>query len=50
MGAAAGGLFAAFDRGIKNKLLKELGQNMTSSQSAVAILVERADWPTASSG
>ncbi len=47
MGAAAGGLFASFDRGIKNKLLKELGQNMTASQSAVAILVERADWPVA---
>ena len=26
MGAAAGGLFASFDRGIKNKLLKELGR------------------------
>ena len=36
-----------FDRGIKNKLLKELGENMTPSQSAVAILVEDADWPTA---
>ena len=47
MGAAAGGLFAAFDRGIKQKLLKELGENMTSSESAVAILVESADWPVA---
>jgi uncharacterized membrane protein len=47
MGAAAGGLFAGFDRGIKNKLLKELGENMTATESAVAILVERADWPTA---
>ena len=26
MGAAAGGLFASFDRGIKNKLLRELGE------------------------
>lgn len=47
MGAAAGGLFASFDRGIKNKLLKELGENMTSTKSAVAILVEHADWQTA---
>jgi uncharacterized membrane protein len=47
MGAAAGGLFASFDRGIKNKLLKELGENMTSTESAVAILVEHADWQTA---
>ncbi len=47
MGAAAGGLFAGFDRGIKNKLLKELGGNMTPSESAVAILVEQADWESA---
>lgn len=47
MGAAAGGLFAAFDRGIKQKLLTELGDDMTSSESAVAILVESADWPVA---
>jgi predicted flap endonuclease-1-like 5' DNA nuclease len=47
MGAAAGGLFASFDRGIKNKLLKELGQNMTPSESAIAILVEHAHWETA---
>ncbi len=36
-----------FDRGIKNKLLKELGEKMTPSESAVAILVEHADWPKA---
>jgi uncharacterized membrane protein len=47
LGAAAGGVFAGFDRGIKNKLLKELGQEMTSDESAVAILVEQADWSTA---
>ena len=47
MGAAAGGLFASFDRGIKQKLLKELGENMTASESVVAILVECADWPAA---
>ena len=47
MGAAAGGLFASFDRGIKNRLLKELGQDMTPQESALALLVEEADWPEA---
>ncbi len=46
-GAALGGAFATFDRGIKNKLLKELGENMTPEQSALAVLVEKADWETA---
>src|SRR5512135_297892 len=46
-GAALGGAFATFDRGIKNKLLKELGENMTPEQSAMAVLVEEADWETA---
>src|SRR5512136_1762612 len=46
-GAALGGAFATFDRGIKNKLLKELGDNMTTDQSALAVLVESADWETA---
>ena len=43
-GAALGSAFAIFDRGIKNKLLKELGENMTPEQSALAVLVEHADW------
>ncbi len=47
LGAAAGGVFAGFDRGIKNKLLKELGQDMTPDESAIAVLVEEADWQTA---
>jgi uncharacterized membrane protein len=46
-GALMGTAFAMFDRGIKNKLLKELGEKMTPSESAVAILVEHADWPVA---
>jgi uncharacterized membrane protein len=46
-GAALGGAFATFDRGIKNKLLKELGEKMTPEQSALAVLVESADWETA---
>ena len=45
-GAALGTAFALFDRGIKNKLLKELGENMTAEQSALAVLVEEADWAT----
>jgi len=45
-GAALGGAFATFDRGIKNKLLKELGENMTPAESALAVLVEEADWET----
>jgi uncharacterized membrane protein len=45
-GALAGAGFAAFDRGIKDKLLKELGQNMSMHQSALAVLVEDADWAT----
>jgi uncharacterized membrane protein len=46
-GAAAGGALATFDRGIKNKLLKELGENMTPAESALAVLVEEADWEKA---
>ncbi len=46
-GAALGTAFAMFDRGIKNKLLKELGENMTPQESALAVLVEDADWETA---
>jgi uncharacterized membrane protein len=45
-GAALGGAFATFDRGIKNKLLKELGENMTPEESAMAVLVEEAEWET----
>jgi uncharacterized membrane protein len=43
-GALLGAAFATFDRGIKNKLLKELGENMTPEESALAVLVEQADW------
>ena len=46
-GSALGGAFATFDRGIKNKLLKELGENMTLEESAMAVLVEEADWEKA---
>jgi uncharacterized membrane protein len=43
-GALLGAAFATFDRGIKNKLFKELGEKMTSAESALAVLVEQADW------
>ena len=43
-GALLGTAFAMFDRGIKDKLLKELGEKMTTEQSALAVLVEQADW------
>ena len=45
-GAALGTAFAMFDRGIKDKLLKELGEKMTPQESALAVLVEQADWDT----
>ena len=43
-GALLGTGLSMFDRGIKNKLLKELGENMTPDESALAVLVEEADW------
>lgn len=43
-GAALGTAFSMFDRGIKDKLLKELGEKMTSDESGMAVLVEEADW------
>jgi uncharacterized membrane protein len=43
-GALAGTAFAMLGQGIKDDLLYEFGESMTSSESAVALLVERADW------
>jgi uncharacterized membrane protein len=43
-GALAGTALALFDRGIKNTLLTKLGKEMTPEQSALAVLVEQADW------
>lgn len=45
-GALLGTAFAMFDRGIKDKLLKELGEGMTPEESALAVLIEEADWAT----
>ena len=45
-GALLGTAFAMFDRGIKDKLLKELGEKMTPDESALAVLIQEADWDT----
>ena len=44
--ALLGTAFAMFDRGIKNKLLKEIGEEMTTDESALAVLIKEADWAT----
>jgi uncharacterized membrane protein len=46
VGAVSGAAVGMFDKGIKNKLMKELGENMTSDESALAVLIESADWGT----
>jgi predicted flap endonuclease-1-like 5' DNA nuclease len=46
-GAVIGTAVGMFDKGIKNKLLKELGEKMKPTESAMAVLVERADWAKA---
>jgi uncharacterized membrane protein len=46
VGAVSGTAVGMFDKGIKNKLMKELGENMTSAESALAVLIESADWGT----
>lgn len=45
-GALLGTAFSLFDRGIKNNLLKEIGEDMTTSESALAALIKHADWDT----
>jgi uncharacterized membrane protein len=42
--ALAGTAFAMLGQGIKDNLLNEFGEKMTPSESAVALLVEHADW------
>jgi uncharacterized membrane protein len=42
-GAALGAAFALFDRGIKDKLLKELGEKMTSEESHLAAVEALAE-------
>ena len=43
-GALLGTAFAMFDRGIKDKLLKELGESMSTDESALAVLAAADDW------
>ena len=43
-GALAGTAFSMLGQGIKDDLLDEFGEKMTPSESAVALLVEGADW------
>jgi uncharacterized membrane protein/predicted flap endonuclease-1-like 5' DNA nuclease len=43
-GALAGTAFSILGQGIKDNLLDEFGAKMTSSESAVAVLVEHANW------
>jgi len=43
-GSLAGIAFAMLGQGIKDSLLNEFGEKMTSNESAVALLVEHADW------
>ncbi len=45
-GVVAGTAVGMFDKGIKDKLMKELGENMSSDESALAALIEEADWQT----
>jgi uncharacterized membrane protein len=47
VGALVGTKLGSADLGIKDELLKELGAKMKPSESAVAILVEHADWAKA---
>jgi uncharacterized membrane protein len=45
---AAGAIVGTFvgwaDKGVKNKLLKEIGEDMTPEESALAVLIKKADW------
>ncbi len=40
----SGSAVGMFDKGIKNKILKSLGKEMTQDESALAVLLEAADW------
>lgn len=46
VGAVSGTAVGMFDKGIKDKLLKGLGDDMTTEESALAALIEKADWGT----
>jgi uncharacterized membrane protein len=43
-GMVSGGAFGAFDTGIENERLKELGESLAPAQAALGLLIEEADW------
>ena len=43
-GAVSGTAVGMFDKGIRNKIMKSLGKEMTQDESALAVLLEAADW------
>lgn len=43
-GALLGTAFAIFDRGIKDKLLHELGESMSAEESALAVVATTGNW------
>ncbi len=43
-GMVSGGAFGAFDTGIENDRLKELGNSLTPAHAALGLLIEEADW------
>lgn len=43
-GAVSGTAVGMFDKGIKDKLMKALGKEMSGDESALAALVKEADW------
>jgi len=43
-GAVSGTAVGMFDKGIRNKIMKSLGNDMTQDESALAVLLEAADW------
>jgi len=45
-GVVSGTAVGMFDKGIKDKLMKALGEEMSSDESALAALIQDADWKT----
>jgi len=45
-GAVSGTAVGMFDKGIKDKLMKAVGQDMSENESALAALIKEADWET----
>lgn len=43
-GALSGAALGLVDRGMKDRLLRELGDEMEPHESALAVLIEEADW------